>query len=377
MILVLDTTAIFPDLWLSRTASVTFLRGLPLIPAKLLVPEVVVDEATNHYRRGLEKAMRATSEARKSLSELLAEEVAPGPGINVDQRVTDYREALLKRIKDAGGEVLPYSTIDHKALVERDLAGRKPFRDGGKGYRDALIWENVRSQTWVGDERVVFVSNNTADFGPGPDFHDDLRGEVLNPERLTLIHTIAEVNQGLILPRMQMLEEVRRKLEAHSPAEFSLWTWLTEHLLDLLQHECEDILKLVSDFPEGQGRAWPRELVALKEMHVLSVRKLEPNAMLVRLKAQADVSITLEWHQTGFLHSPGRRGWGRAGGFPDALSSSVLTELRIGLDLMLDRSHGVVLSPEVVMLATPDAYIHDGTWDVPIAPKKDAPESGA
>lgn len=194
MQIVLDTTSIYRDYFLQRPATVEFLQGLHKIPAKLLVPEVVIDEMVRRYLRDLGSALQQLADAWQQISRLRAVTVPQGLSLSVEERADRYREALLSRIAEFGGEVLPYPKIAHKELVARDLAGRKPFDQNGRGYRDALIWESVRSKTWGGHERVVFVSNNSTDFGKAPQLHDGLRKEILNPDRVTLASSLQEVN---------------------------------------------------------------------------------------------------------------------------------------------------------------------------------------
>ncbi len=364
MRIVLDTTSIRADYHLSSPTSRTFLTGLSLIPARLYVPEVVIDEVVNGYRQDLQKAARDFDGARRTLARLLAGPVDPGHVVSIEDRAADYRAGLIERISEVGGEVLPYPRVAHKTLVQRDLSKRKPFKESGSGYRDALIWESVRSQTWGGDERIVFVSGNSADFGDGPLVHEDLRSDIRNPERVTLVRSLRELNEKLILPKTQMLEDLRRQLEAHVPVPVDLAGWLKRRLLSLLQDENDTIVQVVAGFPPDVGSAWPSEIVELKDLRVVYVRELAGDELIVRLEVRADVSVSIGWDREDALRSAEVRAWnGDDLGFTTA-SASVLEELRVGLDLIVDRRRGDVVSEEVGMLATPACSVDYGSWGI-------------
>lgn len=362
MKIVLDTTAIRADYHLKSPTSLTFLKGLSLIPAKLCVPEVVIDEAVNLFRRDLVDKERGSSKARHELARLLGDPVPPEPSINVEQRVVNYKSELLERIREVGGEVLAYPRIDHKTLVQRDLTNRKPFKGSGAGYRDALIWETVRGLTWSGNERIVFVSDNGKDFGDGPLLHEDLRADIFLPERVTLVRSLSEVNTQLVLPKTQKLEHVRRELESHRSGPFDLAAWLSRRLLDLLRDEGDTIAGIVTGFPPDVGSAWPSEIVELKDVRVLQVSSLSENEMLIRLEIQADVAVSVSWDQDDYRRHAEVRAWCGGDGAFSSASTSVLEELRVGVDLILDRDRGDVVSEEVGLLATPACTVDYGSW---------------
>lgn len=50
-----------------------------------------------------------------------------------------YSDTLRAKLREYGAEVLPLPQTSHSAILDRDLAVRKPFRENGKGYRDALL----------------------------------------------------------------------------------------------------------------------------------------------------------------------------------------------------------------------------------------------
>lgn len=354
MKIVLDTTAIRADYHLHSPTSLTFLNGLRLIPATLCVPEVVVDEAINGFRADLARALEESGRTQRELGRILGEQSAPGTSSDfVESRTEEYRKALLAKVASVGGEVLPYPKIEHRKLVRRDLERRRPFRESGVGYRDALIWETVRSLTWGGHERVVFVSGNVKDFGDGPLVHEDLRSDVQNPQRLTLVRSIAAVNEEFIIPKMTMLEGARAELEGNRAGIFDLTAWLNTRLLDLLRDHHDVLAEVAVGFPQGAGSAWPSEIVELKGLKVLHVRHLTEREVLVRMELRFDADVSVSWDKEDALNHPEVREWnGDDLDFSHA-STSLNIALRLGIDLVVDRVAGKVESEELGVLEGP------------------------
>jgi hypothetical protein len=372
MLVVLDTSSIYRDFFLERPATVTFLTGLARIPAKLLVPEVVIDEMVSHYRRDLESALEQHSSAGQQIARLRAAEVPSAPSFSVQHSAEKYREVLVARIANFGGEVVPYPKTNHKALVERDLAGRKPFAPNGKGYRDALIWESLLGKTWGGQERIVFVSANSNDFGKSPRLHDELRREVWNPDRVSLAGSLQEVNATWVVPKMEMLEAVRRELEAHSAGQVDLLAWVKSRLLDIIREESEAFTDLVPWSPVNRAIAYPSELVELRELRVHSVRPLLGDEVLVRIGVRVDLDVFVTWNDFGFKLGRGIR----KHGVGDA-STNILQEFSVGLDLVLDRKKGEVIAEEVAMMGNEYTAVDYGSWgETPTRTNDDAKANG-
>lgn len=377
--IVLDSTVLRADYPLRRPASRAFLEGLRLVPAaQLCVPEVVVDEAENGFREELLKARERVARAAEELGRILGTEIAPAETASVDDLASAYRERLLETIASVGGKVLPYPKIDHKRLVQRDLQRRKPFDAGGKGYRDALIWETVRLLGVLGPERVVFVSNNTKDFGDGPSVHPDLHKDLMNPHRVKLVRSLAAVNEQLIVPKLAMLEGARTELEASRAGIFDLASWLRSRPMALLRHQSDDLAEIVAGFPPGVGRAFPMEIVDLRKLRVVHVRNLVGDEVLVRLEFYLEVDVSVSWTGEDVLRHQAVRDWSGDNADFSSASSSTAADFRMGVDLVVDRAKGQVESDELAFLEGDCGTIDLLEWDDdPIEPEPRVDEASA
>jgi predicted nucleic acid-binding protein len=332
MRILLDTNIFIEDYLLRGANFRLFFSGLPSLPASLRIPEVVIDEVANHYREELIEATGTLQHQRASLDRLLPSDSKLAlPQIAIDEHVTRMR-ANLERMVRTYGEILPYPDLPHKRVVERDLARKKPFKRDGSGYRDYLIWENVKSQIIWGTERVVFVTNNPKDFGEGPLVDPELRQEIKNLEHLKLIRSLREFNETFIIPRLKMLEDVKVKLQSAQSKE-QLISWLQRNLLDILRNT-DDLGTLVAGFPPRVGSVWPTEIAAYHKFEVGDVRELDLGEKLVPLTVSAEVELSIDINWEDYVNQREVQDWFGEGSekFDSAFTQHV-TYLDIDLEL--------------------------------------------
>ena len=154
----LDSNVICRDYWFRSPAYREFLDGLDVVPAELLISQVVLDEVTNRFREDLEAAAQKLVQAQRQLGRLRPESGDTYSPPDSMTESTAYREWLDGRLADVGCEVTPYPDIPHEKVVKRDLSRRKPFSTKGTGYRDFLIWEGLR-------RKMVILSAESAAAG--------------------------------------------------------------------------------------------------------------------------------------------------------------------------------------------------------------------
>lgn len=97
-----------------------------------------------------------------SLHRLTGDEDAV-PKIEVDLALRNYQQSLDALLQALKARILPYPLVGHEQLVRRALVPSKPFVEGGRGYRDALIWYSLVELLQSTTCEVVFVSQNSND----------------------------------------------------------------------------------------------------------------------------------------------------------------------------------------------------------------------
>lgn len=145
---------------------------------RIVLPEVVVIETHELYRREVTERIAQRDRPSTRLRKLDVDS-PEAPQIDV-QAAADAFEAKLRKKATAGGVVVSVPDVDHEQLVRRAALKRRPFRDRGVGYRDALIWQSVLAIAAAGDD-VAFVSANHKDFASderGVELHRDLLADL-------------------------------------------------------------------------------------------------------------------------------------------------------------------------------------------------------
>jgi hypothetical protein len=146
------------------------------------VPEIVVREMVKHFREDLQRAVNQVDRHLRRAGEVLQQSVGlPAELVDQDAAVAHYEQWLRQHlVQDRRCLILsiPATARDGMQLIERDLAGRKPFSEGGRGMRDTVLWLSVLDLLGSSTSNVALITSNTKDFCRDSDspgiLHDDL-----------------------------------------------------------------------------------------------------------------------------------------------------------------------------------------------------------
>ena len=208
----------------------------------IIVPEIVFDETLNKHR---EKIREAGSAAQKKLEEynrLAYDQIK----IDFEEKYADEDmryETFLTDLLLAHGGYPPegYPNVEHKIIVARALARKKPFKpDGREGYRDYLVWKTVLEIVKQYTEPIHFVSENPKDFADEKDkkkLHPDLLEEMkqlqLDAAKLIYWSSLKDFIDEVVKPELQRAEdEEKLKQSLLENAQFTdaISNYLDDHL---------------------------------------------------------------------------------------------------------------------------------------------------
>jgi hypothetical protein len=178
----------------------------------LRLPAVVLQEVVDHRRRDLLQLMEMERKVARLRTELLGRVLGETPQpadqrplneAQIQEMCADYANQVRAWFEEAGS-VLDHPSVPHHELVERVLARRRPFSEGEKGYRDALIWYSTLECARSGS--VILFSANTKDFARAHDgsyeLADDLAVDLealgLPPDRVSLTTTMSALVRAVI-----------------------------------------------------------------------------------------------------------------------------------------------------------------------------------
>lgn len=151
----------------------------------LHLPAVVLQELVDHRRRDLarlDKTERQAAQLRDRLRLSNTGTAAMHVSLSrakIEELCDLYGRELTEWFHDVGS-VLHHPRVTHQELVERLLRRRRPFTEGEKGYRDALVWYSALERADYG--RVILATSNTGDFAKSVDgsfeLADDLAADL-------------------------------------------------------------------------------------------------------------------------------------------------------------------------------------------------------
>jgi hypothetical protein len=182
MIVLLDTTAFVADPHCSGTAWRVLAHATSAWNVRIVVPRVVIKEAVAGYRRRANEALVGLQRQKdKNGGALGISAIYDKARASIEEEVERYSERLEGHLSEIGAEFLDPPAIGHLELVERSTHRRKPCDGNGNGYRDTLNWISVLETAKETDEEVIWISDNSNDFGSEEveGLHEDLAAEVV------------------------------------------------------------------------------------------------------------------------------------------------------------------------------------------------------
>lgn len=252
MKIILDTNVVaFQDWYLNKPDFSLFETFLVLSKAKLVVPQLVVEETKNKYRGEVENTIKAVSEYLEKLNRLLMSSILTPPSVSSESACSGYERDLHERLNGLDTEMPSHSDIPHDDIVKRDLAQRRPFKrsnKGSTGYRDTLIWEVILRKVAVASEETVFITQNYKDFGESKtgelhkDLKEDLRLNGLPDNCVQLCNSIHAFNEKYAKPKFTALAEAKTQLEKGAYHGFSITSWFEdnrEQIISALQTKAD------------------------------------------------------------------------------------------------------------------------------------------
>jgi PIN domain-containing protein len=145
MLVVLDTNAFYTDarangLLLSAMLDDALAKGA----FELFIPEVVLRELDKQFAQRSKKIVREVNKALGEHEDELRQLGIQRPAqvVRDDKDINGYRAALVKRLTDAGANVLDIPA-DLSPALDWAVNRRKPFKQNGEGFPDAAIWLSV------------------------------------------------------------------------------------------------------------------------------------------------------------------------------------------------------------------------------------------
>lgn len=351
MIIVLDTTETHNDLYLEGSNYVLLHSFILSHPARLIVPQIVVEETITHYRNSVAAALDQEHQGYRSLSSLVRS-VPARPEVTCDlSEVTEaYKAVLQRRLKFLHAEQPIYTSVPIEAIVQRALSHRKPFDEKGhNGWRDAVLWETILQVLAEGIERVVLITRNRGDFGDhghlAQDLVDDLKQRGLADDVLRVCDGLGRFVADSVKPHLEKLEKIKHDLQQGEFEGFDAWTFYSDSRCDLENALSKRIStyglnKLLSGLVESPDYVDNIEEVSIApkadDYEIVDVWNVDDTEMAVGMSVTT--GATIRYVEERYMD-------------PDEPAEKFLAEadanLRLDLTVILERSTGEVVQWEL------------------------------
>lgn len=355
----LDTNILVQDFWFDSPHSRVFLEELNIIPASLHIPEIVIDETVNKYKEFLTEKIDEQKKLNSDITRLLKKEIENIP-INIDQATEGYEKFLTDKLKEVDAKILPYPKVEHKEVVKRILERHRPFKKGDAGYRDFLIWQTIKKlETW-GTEEIVFITNNTRDFGEGGYLSDEFTDKTTGNKNFKISVAVSKFNDEYILPRLKKLDELKLQLVKGAVNNFDFKHWLDNEFSEFISEV--DFEEVLAGFPYGVGRVKAAEILFFDDYKIRDVIQLNSGEILVHfsVKCKINAHIDISWDDY-IKHQEVREYYSE--GKEEFSFSSGMTSGKIKVEgyLILDKQNEEVKEFEITLLDGPGGTIEMGT----------------
>ncbi len=285
MKVVVDTNAIWGDHGLTNPSFVALAKQQQRCGYRVFLPEVTVQEHLKHIRKAADDLGRDVLRVAATYRSIIGRRF---PRLSADKSADFHERRLRQRLKALGVQLAPLPKTPHRALVERAVAGRRPFHgEKQKGYHDVLVWETtlvVAAQPPVED--VILVSGDSG-FGDS-ELHDDLRADLAARKitaSVTLVKSLQQTVNSFVQPLIIKNRDAKKRITSGDLHGFAV-VWLRTHLdAELAKWPFKRRDLGISRRPMMQG-GWS-QLSEVRDFAATDVRRAGSERLLVRLRVQA------------------------------------------------------------------------------------------
>lgn len=270
----------------------------------LFIPQVVFDEVVNKYEQQISKMYsEIRTQIRKYNKLTLNSFENPIQSDSIQNAVNEYKEKIKNIFEENAITILPYPDVDHAVLARKAMQNKKPFNSNEKGYRDNLIWENIKKI--VADENpdaivspdLVFITSNYKDFsGKSNELHEELLEELIDENKsddIVLYESLGEFNEKVSKLYYQEIVKFKERLENQDFWDFDLKsnieTFLFEDFVGTDLHNYKHFVPYANDAPTVYTISEDFDL------NITSVKQISSTEFLI------DVDFDLETHLTYFI----------------------------------------------------------------------------
>jgi predicted nucleic acid-binding protein len=308
---VLDANIIIADFRFNSTDSKILLESSKKGNIDLYVPEIVLDEVFNKFEERLAEAQSKTDKELSVIKKITNTKVKNKINEDfIDEKVTEYKKYIYNLFDKNNVEILKYPNVPHKKIVYKAIKKIKPFNTNEKGYRDALIWENIKSlmpETGINiaNPDIVFITNNKKDFCESEnDLHreliKELEEEYLDIESIKVYNNLNDFSNNIKQLFFIQENSFKKRIESGKIEDFDLENMVLTSLREELNNS--DISEIES-IPHSYQDSTVRFIEKIDNLKIKDIRKLNSTEYLIDLTCNAEMTIDFYMDKSDYYSS--------------------------------------------------------------------------
>lgn len=294
MDIILDTNIFRSDISLKSTDFDVLMDYLERTDSNLVMPQVILDETKNLYKKTLIERLDNLDKANNKLKSTLLRESTEisTPAIDIEVEVEKYIKFIKKRLKISDEKVLPYQNDLLPEISKRAIERIKPSGKDGQGFRDTLIWLSIKNYAKSCHEKqVIFISLNTSDFANSNNELDETLAEecILESTKVNYFRT----TKDFIAKHSTKTDHINLD-------------WIDEHLNidDVTEFFCDTVndnpSHIISSFERDTGNESTGHLNAIEahpfENYDLFIYEMIDNTLIVNVTVKVELEVELEYY---------------------------------------------------------------------------------
>ena len=233
MKIIIDTNILVQDFWLKGINFNLLFNKTKETGDLIYIPQLVIDETLNKYEEKLIQGKEAVVSAINTTNRITGLIVKnPFEKFNLKEELKKYKEHIYDIVDSHNIQILPYPKTKHEKIVKKAIRKKKPFKKSGDGYRDSLIWENMKSvmpteHKLIPEPEFIVLTNNTADFADKegklhPDLIQEIIDEGLWKDGIKLYTNLKSLIDEQITPTLEKLDKICAKLNHNAYPDVEL-----------------------------------------------------------------------------------------------------------------------------------------------------------
>lgn len=305
MKIILDTNAIVSNFRMDSPNFQVLLENSKNGKDQIYIPQIVLDEVINKYGQRI-NAIKSTTEREINIYNQLTKGTKKRiiSKSDIDTDIKKYSEYVEQLINESKIIKLPYPKTPHEIIAKRAMHKKKPFNSNGAGYRDNLIWENIKELLTQDQEvlilpELIFITNNYKDFATKefelhPDLINELENEYYNSESIQIFSKLGEYIDKEAKVHLEQEKKIESKLKNNELDDLNLNYITSRYLFDnFINYELNsDEIELRWEFENPSISSISEDY----EINDISVKKLSDTKILV------DLSFDLEVYLDVFIY---------------------------------------------------------------------------